>query len=259
MEIATLYERTGEHLTAQCITPAFDLVGRVGTGTDVLDVACGPGGLSVAAAGLGARVTAIDVGEAMVARAAQRLEPYPSCSATVMDARALEFDDDTFDIAFSMFGVINLPEWRSALGELARVTRPGGRGCISSWKDPRTVAAVTLLVEATAEVFPDREPVPVPDGVRLAANPAALHELMAHAGFDDISVEPVQVTWNGPTVRQFIEELDQVFGFMPAYASLTSGERESLAPALLRAAERRAGPDGSLRITTVAHLAAGRV
>ncbi|MBX7448909.1 class I SAM-dependent methyltransferase [Mycolicibacterium sp. 3033] len=256
---AELYERIGEPLTAQCIPFALELVGGIVPGAEVLDVACGPGGLSVAAAELGARVVAVDISEAMVARAAQRLTPHPGCSATVMDAQALDIGDDSVDIAVSMFGIINLPEWHTALRELARVIRPGGHGCISSWKDPRTVASVALLVEAMAEVFPDREPVPMPEGVLFAAEPDALRQQMAKAGFRDVTVEAVQVTWSGPSMTHFFAELDEVFGFLPAFAGLTPEERERLAPALYAAAKRRAGSDGTLAIPTTAHLAAGRV
>ncbi|MEH3138971.1 MAG: class I SAM-dependent methyltransferase [Mycobacterium kyogaense] len=254
-----LYERNGEPLTAQCIPLAFEMVGGISSGTHVLDVACGPGGLSVAAAGLGARVVATDFAAPMVERAGQRLAPFPGCSATVMDAQALDFDDDTFDVAFSMFGVINLPDWRAGLRELTRVTRVGGRGCISSWEDPRTVAAVAVLVDAMAEVFPDREPIPVPEGVMLAAKPDVLQECMTVAGFRDVTVAPVQIVWDGPAVSQFLDELDETFGFMPPYLALTAEERELLTPALLAAAQRRAGTDGRLRIDATAHLAAGTV
>ncbi|MHA0289852.1 class I SAM-dependent methyltransferase [Mycobacterium sp. C3-094] len=256
---AALYERLGEPLTAQCIPHAFEAVGGIAAGTEVLDVACGPGGLSVAAAELGARVVATDISEAMVARAAQRLAPHPACSATVMDAQALDIGDHTVDIAFSMFGIINLPEWRTALREMARVTRPGGRGCISSWKDPRTVGSVALLVEAMAEVFPEREPVPLPEGVLLAADVDALHREMAGAGFRDVTVRPVQLTWAGPTMARFRADIDEVFGFLPPFTGLSPEERERLTPALTAAAQRRAGADGSLIVATTAHLAVGRV
>ena len=256
---ADLYERIGEPLTAQCISPAFEMVGGLAGGAEVLDVACGPGALSVAAAELGARVTAVDVSEDMVARAAQRLARYPSCTATVMDAQVLEFDDATFDATFSMFGVINLPDWGGALREMVRVTRPGGHGCISSWTDPRTVASVGLLVEAMAEVFPERETIPRPAGVLLAAEPDALREGLEGAGFRDVTVRAVQVVWEVPSVEGFLAELDQFYGFMPPYLGLTADERDRLTPALRAAAYRRAGSDGKLRATTTAHLAAGRV
>ncbi len=234
------------------------MVGGIPSGAEVLDLASGPGALSVAAAELGARVTAVDVSEDMVARVAQRLAPYPGCSALVMDAQDPSFGDDSFDISFSMFGVINLPDWNKALREMARVTRPGGHVCVSSWKDPRTVASVGLLVEAMAEVFPGRETIPVPAGVQLAAEPDVLREGLSEAGFRDVTVQSVQVVWEVPSVAGFLARLDEAYGFMPLYRDMTIDERDRLTPALRVAAHRRAGSDGTLRATTIAHLAAGR-
>jgi len=257
-DAAAIYEETAEPLTAQCIPSAFEMVGGITRGMAVLDVAAGPGGLSVHAAQLGARVLATDISAAMVARTGERLAPYLHCSAAVMDAQALEVAD-SFDAAFSMFGVINLPGWRRGLRELARVTRLGGSGCVSSWRDPRTVASVAILVEAFAAIFPDREVIPLPEGVRAAADPVALQREMSAAGFADVTVRPVRVAWECPSVETFIGGVHQFYGFMPAYVDLSAEDRDRLVPALARAAERRADADGVVRTHTIAHLAAGRV
>ena len=143
--------------------------------------------------------------------------------------------------------------------EMVRVTRPGGHGCISSWDDPRTVASVGLLVEAMAEVFPDRETIPVPTGVLMAAEPGALRKALLDAGFREATVQSVEVVWEVPSVEEFTAHLDEAYGFMPLYYGMTNDDRDRLAPALRTAAQRRAGSDGSLRAVTTAHLAAGRV
>ncbi len=44
-----------------------------------------------------------------------------------MDGHALELDDDSFDVAGSQFGVMLFPDMPRGIGEMARVTRPGGR------------------------------------------------------------------------------------------------------------------------------------
>jgi ubiquinone/menaquinone biosynthesis C-methylase UbiE len=151
---ATQHEAVAEHLTRQCIPSAFAMVGGIRPGMSVVDIASGPGGLSVSAAEAGAQVLATDISEAMVERAAQRLQPYPNCTARVMDAHALPLQDGSFDAAFSLFGVVNVPDWRRALRELARVTRTDGYGCISTWRDPSTVGPLGILAEAFAQDVP---------------------------------------------------------------------------------------------------------
>jgi ubiquinone/menaquinone biosynthesis C-methylase UbiE len=72
----------------------------VRAGDCVLDIGAGTGALSLQAAALGARLTAIDLSSAMVDRLTQRLDPYPECKALVMDSQALTFEDSTFDALF---------------------------------------------------------------------------------------------------------------------------------------------------------------
>ena len=52
------------------------------------------------------------------------------------DARALPFPDDTFDCATISFGIRNIPDFRSALLEMRRVTKPGGRVLILEFSKP---------------------------------------------------------------------------------------------------------------------------
>lgn len=252
------YEATAEPLTRQCVSTAFAMVGGITSGTSVLDVAAGPGGLSVAAAQIGARVLATDLSPAMVARLSQRLGPYSNCTAQVMDGQALEVHDGTFDAVFSMFGVVNLPDWRQGLRELARATRTGGHGCISTWRDPRTVGPVPVLVEALRTTFPDIALFP-PDeeGVTLLRSPAVLLAEMGAVGFEDVEVREVEVIWTSPSLEGFVADRDRLYGFMPGYAALTPGDRDRLAPALRRAAQN-SGPDGSVRVASTALVAAGR-
>jgi ubiquinone/menaquinone biosynthesis C-methylase UbiE len=96
------YETWAEPLSARLAQVALSRT-AVSAGDCVLDIGAGTGALSLQAAALGARVTAIDLSPAMVARLNQRLAPYPECKALVMDGEALTFEDGTFDAAFSVW------------------------------------------------------------------------------------------------------------------------------------------------------------
>ena len=92
-----------------------------------LDVAAGPGGLGLAAARLGASVLATDWAPGMVAQfeADARAAGLTNVDARVMDAHALDLEDDRFDVTGSQFGVMLVPDQATALREMVRVTRPG--------------------------------------------------------------------------------------------------------------------------------------
>jgi SAM-dependent methyltransferase len=97
-------------------------------GERVLDVACGLGEIAARAARAGAEVTAIDLAPDMIERASRRPEPV---DWWIGDCQSLPFDDDSFDVVVSSFGVIFAPEPQRAADELARVCR--GRLAITAW------------------------------------------------------------------------------------------------------------------------------
>lgn len=89
----------------------------------VLEVGCGTGWLSRRIVDeLRADVVAIDQSERMV-----ELAQEIGVEATLGDVRSLEFGDGEFDVAVAAWMLYHVPDVDRALGELARVLRPGGR------------------------------------------------------------------------------------------------------------------------------------
>ncbi len=101
----------------------------------VLDVATGGGHTAVTIAGRVARVVASDLTPVMLmeARTLAREKGVRNISFAVADAEALPFADAVFDRVTCRIAPHHFPDVRSALSEMARVTRPGGRvGIIDS-------------------------------------------------------------------------------------------------------------------------------
>src|SRR6266404_2045743 len=99
-------------------------------GQRILEVACGRGGFVRELAGLGAHVTGCDFSLAALSVGAKRLHAlnHSGASAFVQgDAQALPFADQSFDIVVSCETIEHLPEVQTALREMWRVTRPGGK------------------------------------------------------------------------------------------------------------------------------------
>jgi demethylmenaquinone methyltransferase/2-methoxy-6-polyprenyl-1,4-benzoquinol methylase len=93
-------------------------------GAAVLDLACGTGDFArlVPRFCPGARGVALDITEEMLRRARQRGVKAVVCG----NALALPFADAAFDGVFIGYGLRNFPDLPAALGEICRVTRPGG-------------------------------------------------------------------------------------------------------------------------------------
>lgn len=94
-------------------------------GMSVLDVCTGTGEIARRCAAAGARVTAIDISPAMLARARRKLGAGLEVTLAEMDARELEFPSSSFDVVVISFGLHDMPpRVRGAvLREAARVAR----------------------------------------------------------------------------------------------------------------------------------------
>jgi SAM-dependent methyltransferase len=99
-------------------------------GQDVLEVGCGLGTLLADMLAAGYRCRAVDVSEEMVEASRARLrrsgQAHPEELVTRASVRQLPFPDASFDSVVSTFPTPYIYD-AAALGELARVLRPGGR------------------------------------------------------------------------------------------------------------------------------------
>jgi ubiquinone/menaquinone biosynthesis C-methylase UbiE len=126
-------------------------------GEQVLDVACGTGVVSVAAAhavGARGRVLGVDLSGAMVHAAAERAQAQRLRHATFvrMDAEHLALPDAGFDLALCALGLMYLPDPVAALRELHRVLRPGGRAALAVWGERVRCGWAPLFGIVDAEV-----------------------------------------------------------------------------------------------------------
>jgi ubiquinone/menaquinone biosynthesis C-methylase UbiE len=94
---------------------------------NVLDVACGPGLVVRAFAGVAAHVTGIDVTPAMIARARELVAELRNVSLEIGDVQSLPYADETFHIVVSRLAFHHFADPRTVLREMRRVCKPAGR------------------------------------------------------------------------------------------------------------------------------------
>lgn len=98
-------------------------------GLDVLDIGCGEGRFSRMLAKRGARVVGVDPTEPLLAMAARK----GGGPLYVLErAESLPFVDSSFDLVVSYVSLVDIPDFRRAIREMARVLRPGGRAVIAN-------------------------------------------------------------------------------------------------------------------------------
>src|SRR5690606_5713584 len=138
-EVAAGYDRTNTVLSL-----GNDRLWRIATtraiaprsGQRILDLAAGTAASSVSLARSGAEVVAADFSPGMIAEGRRRHGGIANLSFVEADAMALPFADDEFDTVTISFGLRNVKEPKVALGELLRVTAPGGKLVICEFSTP---------------------------------------------------------------------------------------------------------------------------
>lgn len=95
---------------------------------DVLEIGGGSGATAVGIARTFPQVslTVTDLDARMVAIATMQLAAYSQVRVERADVTAMTYAADSFDAVTSSLMLHHVIEWRAALGEVARVLRPGG-------------------------------------------------------------------------------------------------------------------------------------
>jgi len=101
------------------------MLGRVANGHfgNALDVGCGEGRFCRMLKAARVRATGIDPMRRFIDVARQR---DPEGDYRLGSAEALEFADASFDLVVSYITLVDIPDFRAAIREMARVLRPGG-------------------------------------------------------------------------------------------------------------------------------------
>lgn len=152
------YARIGATLqiVGETLCEAVDL----GANHRVLDVCAGNGNATLAAARRFADVVSTDYVEDLLDRGRARAAADGfDVRFEQADAEALPFDDETFDIVLSTFGVMFTPDQQRAADEMLRVLKPGGKIGLANWTPAGFVGQLLRTVGAR---------VPPPPGVRPA-------------------------------------------------------------------------------------------
>jgi ubiquinone/menaquinone biosynthesis C-methylase UbiE len=197
--VANKYDSVWSSSTRQFIPPLLDAADVSGK-MSILDVGCGPGYVSAAAAERGASPIGLDFSAEMVAIAKKF---FPRIEFRQGDAQNLPFADASFDRVVANFALLHLANPERAITEAHRVLQPGGGFAFTTWakiSENPFVKLVDDAIQAHAKLDVDLPPGPPH---YLFESEEEFRKSLERAGFDGSSMSfKVQgIEWNVPTAR----------------------------------------------------------
>jgi ubiquinone/menaquinone biosynthesis C-methylase UbiE len=228
-------------------------VAGVRAGQRVLDVGCGPGGLTAAIAEVAGahNVAAVDPSEPFVEACRRRV---PGADVRVGEAESLPFADDTFDAALSQLVVNFMTDAEAGVGEMRRVTRPGGIVVSAVWDYAGEMTMLRTYWDAALALDPD-----APDEGRTMryCSPGELETLWEQAGLADVRSGELVVDAAYEDFDDYWAPLVSGVGPSGAYGAALDPERRA---ALREECRRRLGsPEGAFRLAARAWYVVGHV
>jgi SAM-dependent methyltransferase len=195
-----------QQLLDQLLQPFEDALMRaIPAGSDdrVLDIGCGTGGTTIAAArllGKKAECTGIDISEPMLAFARTRAErENVSAKFICADAQTYAFEPASFDTIISRFGVMFFDDSIAAFANLRRAATKGARLCFIAWRGAADNPFMTTAERAAAPLLPNI-PARNPDapGQFAFADPRRVERILQESGWSDIDLQPLNVVCSMP-------------------------------------------------------------
>ena len=216
----------------------------VRAGGQVLDVAAGSGGQSLAAArrvGAGGRVVATDISPTILTYAAKAAADagLGNVDTLEVDGEALEaLPASTFHAVISRLGLIYFPDQQRALAGMRRALRDGGRvaAVVYSTPDRNEFFSIPVSIIRNRAQLPG--PLPGQPGPFSLGGPGMLAAALRVAGFGDVSVEAVPAPLRLASAAECMRFERESFG---ALHQMLAGVPAALRPAVWEEVEAALG------------------
>lgn len=222
---ADAYDRLmGRYLPT--LGPEFADAAGINAGARVIDVGCGPGGLTseLVRRVSATAVAAIDPSPPFVEACRAR---NPGVDVRVGVAEELPFPDDTFDAALASLVVGFMRDPEAGAREMARVTKPGGVVAVCFW-DLGRMPSISTFWDAANRVDRNSEH-RSGDAGRFGRSAGDLGGLLRAAGLADIEESSIKARSEYADFDDWWSPFTLGVGPIGTYvASLTDDQREAI-------------------------------
>lgn len=204
--VAEGYEQTTMPLFEPYANKAISL-GPDLTGKHILDLCCGPGTFSRRVYSTCQKIDAVDFSQKMLDCFGTSIQASAIQNIVMhnMDGQKLDFPDNRFDAAYSLFGLMFFPDRMAGFKQLHRTLRPGGTAVVSSWAPVSDSPLMSLLFGSMKKAFPE-QPESKTEILNLE-NPDVFENEMKVAGFKNIKIEGFSADWEITDVESFLDDM----------------------------------------------------
>ncbi len=237
---------------------------QVGAGDRVLELACGPGGLGLAAAervGPGGEVVLTDVAEEMTVIAAARGAELGLGNVAFrrIDLERIDEPDASYDVVLCREGLMFALEPGRAVGEIRRVLRPGGRAAVAVWAARERNPWLGLVMDVVSAQIGAPVPPPGIPGPFALGDADELRALLDDAGLADVRVEELSVPLRTASFDEWWRRTSALAGPLSAIlASMPEAAVQALRERAREAVRDYETASGGLDFPGVTLIASGR-
>jgi len=217
-------------------------------GSRVLDIAAGDGDQSIAAArrvGPDGYVLATDLSSNVLAYAASAAEEadLAHLETRVMDGENLELEDNSFDAVICRSGLMLMPDPKTAMAEIYRVLRPGGRvsAFVSSTPDKNPWLGMSVGILRKHAQLPPAPP-GRPGTFSLGA-PGVFEGIFHKTGFQRVVTHYVSGSLPLSSAAECVELLKDI-GLDSVLISLSEDKQQQAWTEVEETLRQMEGPDG---------------
>ena len=199
------------------VTEALIDMADVGPGMRVLDLACGAGSQTIAAAkrvGPTGSVLAVDISPTMLEHLRRNAAGAGLQNIETLECAAEDLDERLapFDASISRMGLMLFASPSSALAAVQRVLKPGARFAAMVFttpaNNPFTAQPMAILLRHAGKPLPP----PGQPGLFALGGQGVLAALMTGSGLTDVVTKTVRATLRLPSASDALEMMQQAFG-----------------------------------------------